>query len=263
MIALRAGPPQTVTFCAAHKNRQFSPAMLRRYTKSKSIIMTINCWICEKEEATTGEHAIMKAAYERILGKIKKGDNAFFSYVGGKKNIPIGSFKNDRLKFDKSICQACNGALTQAYDNEFISLIEKLLQSKHFIISRNRLSLNSFNKPNLALYFIKIFGCLIKELNGNVAAADHELIRQSILQGKVLTNNIHISAHRNLGKLAAKATKTISTYPVFEADFCSWIIDLDWISFIICYPFAPMQEEYGTQWNLNTDITSLSIGKLK
>jgi len=26
MLALRAGPPQTVTFCAAHKKRQFAPA---------------------------------------------------------------------------------------------------------------------------------------------------------------------------------------------------------------------------------------------
>lgn len=224
--------------------------------------MTENCWICDKEEAATGEHAIMRAAYDRLLGKIEKGEKAFFSYVKGKRNIPIGSFKNNRLKFDKSICQTCNGAMTQPYDNEFISLIEKLLQSKRFIISRNRLSLNSFDKTNLALYFIKIFGCLIKETNGNVAPADHELIRQSILQGKVLTNNIYFSAHRDLGKLAAKGTKTVSNYPVFEEDFCSWIIDLDWISFIICYPFAPMQEQYGTQWNLKTDVTSLSIGKL-
>jgi hypothetical protein len=26
MLALRAGPPQTVTFCAAHKKRHFAPA---------------------------------------------------------------------------------------------------------------------------------------------------------------------------------------------------------------------------------------------
>ncbi len=224
--------------------------------------MTENCWICDKEEATTGEHAIMKAAYEKILGKIGDGNKAFFSYVDGKKNIPIGSFKNDRLKFEKSICPTCNGSLTQPYDNEFISLIEKLLQSKRFIISRNRLALNSFNKTNLALYFIKIFGCLIKELNGNVTETDYEIIKQSILQGKVLTNNIFLSIHRDIGKLAAKGTKTVSNYPVFEKDFCSWIIDLDWISIIICYPFAPMQEKYGTQWNLSSEITSLSIGKL-
>ena len=225
--------------------------------------MTENCWICEKEEANSGEHAIMKAAYEKILGKIDNGDKVFFSYADGKKNIPIGSFKNERLKFGKSICQTCNGALTQPYDNEFMSLIEKLFKSKDLIISRNRLGLNSFDKTNLALYFIKIFGCLTREFNVSVTETDRELIRQSILQGKVLTDNIFFSMHRDIGKLVAKGTtKMIPNYPVFEEDFCLWIIELDWISIMICYPFAPKQRKCGTQWNLNSDITSLSIGKL-
>jgi hypothetical protein len=35
MFALRAGPPQTVTFCAAHKKRQFAPAHAAGVRKGK------------------------------------------------------------------------------------------------------------------------------------------------------------------------------------------------------------------------------------
>jgi len=65
-----------------------------------------------------------------------------------------------------------------------------------------------------------------------------------------------------LGQLATKGIKAVSNYPVFEKDFCAWVINLDWVSLIICYPFSPMQEQYGTQWNMCDNKTSLKLGKI-
>jgi hypothetical protein len=225
--------------------------------------MINKCWICEANDAETGEHVIMKSACERLMGKLKNGEKVFFSHIQGKKNIPIGSFKNDQLKFNKSICKTCNNVLTQPYDTEFLKFIDKIIESKSLIISRNRLSLTSLDQTKLALHFIKIFGCLLIDNRVNINSTDYERIRCSILEGKVLTNKINLSVHRHLGKLALMSTPTIANYPVFSKNFCVWIIDLDWISLVVSYPFAPMQKEYGTQWQLNTTIQSMKLGKLK
>jgi hypothetical protein len=223
--------------------------------------MSDKCWICNVNKAESGEHVIMKSAFEKLLGKPEKDKNRFFIYKAERKKRMIGSFKNDQLKFDKSICTQCNGALTQPYDNEFMSFIGKLIRSKTLIVSRNKLAFNSFNKINLALYFIKIFGCLLKENDGLIEERDFELIRQSLLRGKVLTDNIYLSAHRDLDKLAALGAKSIGHCPVLEKTFCSWIIDLDWISLVISYPFPPIQNEWGMPWNLGEDVISLTLGK--
>lgn len=224
--------------------------------------MENKCWICNKEEATTGEHMVMKAAYERVLGKLTNGEQAMFSYVGGKKNIPMRSFKNDRLKFKKSICQGCNGSLTQPYDNEFIAFVEKIINCKKTIISRNKISLNVFNKSYLALYFLKIFGCFMNELRANVLESDYQLIRKSIIQGRVLTTNVYLSAHRDLKKTVVKGGKTLAHFPLNEKDYCSWVIDFDWVSLMLCYPFCPIQKKYGTQWNFSKEANHLYLGKL-
>jgi len=224
--------------------------------------MPNKCWICEKNDANSGEHAILKCVYEKILGKPSKDEQRYFSYVGGKKNIPIGSFKNDRLKFEKNMCSHCNNTLTQPYDYAFKDFVDKLFSSKSVVITRNKISFSGLDQNNLSLYFIKIFGCLLAEQRGSIKSRDFQLFRRSLLNGKTMTDNMFLTIHRDLAKLNAKGTPTISNHPVLEKRFSSWIIDLDWISLIISYPFAPVQKKYGDQWLLGSNIASLRIGKL-
>jgi len=223
--------------------------------------MNKKCWICEIEDATTDEHVIMKGAFDRILGKIEKGEEVYFHYDEGKKNIPVKSYKNTRLTFNKIICNKCNEALTQPFDNEFLLFIERLQNSKNLIIARNKFSLTPFNKTNLALYFIKIFGCLLESSGAFISENDRYLFRLSILGNKVLTNNVYISLHRDINLLANKNTKLISSHPVFGNGFRSWLIDLNWISLLVSYPISPLQREYGEQWNLKHKKQVLNIGK--
>ena len=225
--------------------------------------MIKKCWICEVDDAVTDEHFIMRSAIEKVLGKISDGENVFFHYDEGKKNIPVRSYKNTRLTFNKILCRKCNEALSQPYDNEFLSFIERLKSSKNLIISRNRYSLVNFNRVNLALYFIKIFGCLLEDSDSFISQKDRYLFSQSILKGKVLTNNVYVSLHRDICLIAKKDTKMISSHPVFGDGFRTWLIDFDWITLLVSYPFPPIQKEYGEQWNLYETPSSIRVGKRK
>lgn len=222
----------------------------------------MKCWICEVNEATTGEHLILKSAYDFIIGQPKQGEKRYFSYIGGKSNIPIESFKNNRLKFKKSICSTCNNSKTQPYDIEFLKFVKKVFKSKSLIISRNKIPLNQYNQNFLALYFLKVFGCLVVDQKANILEADYQAIRQSLLSGKAMTNNIFLSAHRCEGKQRAKQSATVSHHCLVERDYIAWTIDLDWFSIIISYPLHPIQSKYGSWWSLNSNINNLKMGKV-
>jgi hypothetical protein len=223
--------------------------------------MIAKCWICETEDATTNEHVVMQSVVELILGKIEIGQQGFFHYNNGKKNIPLKSYKNNRLTFNKIICGKCNGALSQPYDNEFKSLIMSMQKSKRLIIARKKVSLAKFDREKIANYFIKILGCLLERDNGFLDANDRRLFRDSILSGHVYTSNVFVSFHRDINLIANKKGKIVSSQPIFGAGFRAWLIDLDWISLCISYPFHPMYSCYGTQWNLSKTISAIRIGK--
>ena len=227
--------------------------------------MTQKCWICEKNDADSGEHIILKSVLDKIMGKPKANESRFISFVGGKRNIPVKSFKNMRFKFKKSICKHCNNTLTQPYDDAFRFFIRRLFGSKRLIILRNRLSLPRTHDDhwhNLALYFIKIFGCLLVEYKAEIRESDFQLMRNSLLYGKVLTNNVYFCAHRDLRKLSAKQSKTVAQFPAFGKDFVAWTIDLDWISIIISCPIAP-PIKYGNNWQVSNTFSPLRLGKLR
>lgn len=226
--------------------------------------MTKKCWICETRDATTDEHVIMKAAFEKILGKIDKHDYRHFYYFKKNKSIRLGSYNNQRLTFENIICRECNGSMTQPYDTAFLSFIEKIQCSKNLAISRNKISVTGINQENLALYFLKIFGCLLERNEQFLEERDRELFRNSLLRGRVLTNNLYISLHRDIELIAKKNSQMFCSQPMFGRDWKSWAIQLDWISLVVSYPIYPSEKKgYGKSWNLKERKHSLNIGKRK
>lgn len=124
------------------------------------------CWICEKNQADSGEH-IMQASDIRHSFNIKKG-KPFFIHNNDRKNFKIQSIKSDHLKFSKVICSYCNTTRTQRHDRAW----EKL--SKFF--KNNTLSTDQkirFNRPfpyearkfmrDVQLHFVKKMGCAISQ----------------------------------------------------------------------------------------------------
>lgn len=227
------------------------------------------CWICEAKPADSREHMILKSALKEILGKASEKSIQRISYIEGKKNIPLKSHKNKHLTFDKSICEQCNNTLTQPYDAAFLELIRYLKSKKQTVIARNKLHLNSVykkddrKKKNLALYIIKILGCLIKESCHPNFITSLPVFARSLRNGEVSLKGVYVSFHRDLQKLAFKRKVHVSQQPVVRKNFIGWIIDLDWISMTITYPTAS-PETYGESWELSEfGKNSLKFGKFK
>ena len=107
------------------------------------------------------------------LSKIYKGVSQkapLYFHSGVKKNIPIGSLNNDRLKSKALLCSDCNNTLTQPYDKAWEKLSGSL--QNNFLIHRKfrkidgkKIFPGASEKSllDVHLYFLKLFGCRIKE----------------------------------------------------------------------------------------------------
>lgn len=225
------------------------------------------CWICATNIADSREHVIKKSTLDFIMGKPTISNKRYISRVNGKRNIGVGSFKNNNFKFKKSICSYCNSTLTQLYDDAFDIFIKNLFKSKSHIISRQIINISSACGNNnsvqndLALYLMKIFGCLIVENKFSINANDFKSIRESLLYGTAQPTNIYLSFHRDMQKLNVKKGTLIARFPSFSGIFATWTIDLDWVSLILSYPGSP-PNKYGQSWHLNQPCKRLKLGKL-
>jgi hypothetical protein len=128
---------------------------------------------------------------------------------------------------------------------------------------RNKLILanDKEDEKNIALYFLKIFGCLLVEKNIRINGYDFLRLRNSVLYGDVLVDNVFLSFHRDLEKQLVKDSETIANHPVISKLFIGWMIDLDWISLVITYP-CPASSKWGTYWRLGSQAKALKLGKL-
>jgi hypothetical protein len=233
---------------------------------SEDLPMSQKCWICEINEADSGEHVLKKSVLDFILGKPSPTNKRFISHYHGRRNTPVSSFKNKRFKFNKNICQRCNDTLTQPYDDAFDIFIRKLFNQKSLIINRGIINIQSLcgnpqQKDNLALFFMKAFGCLIVHHGVTINNCDFQALRMSLLEGKVRSSNVFLSLHRDLKKLSVKNGTLVNQLPYFYKDSITWTIDLDWISLILSYPACP-PKKYGCCWHLGDEKSKLKLGKL-
>ena len=137
--------------------------------------MTI-CWICEENDATTGEH-IFKHSFLREMygrGKLQKGNRLIVWEEKVRNNIEVSyktyidSTNADIFKFKKSLCEYCNGAKSKAWDDEFDRFLKHLLMHHKTLLSAGyvnlkkiKLSHTKTDAKNLYKYFCKLFGCLL------------------------------------------------------------------------------------------------------
>lgn len=167
-----------------------------------------NCWICEENEATTGEH-IFKHSLLRTLYKdvtFKKGDRLVSisqkihngRFVDSKKIVQ--STDADEFKFIKSLCGSCNGAKSKKWDDEFDRFIRYLLHGWKEPLSNGYINLKIFhprcrkiNSRNLYNYFCKLFGCMLFSKGFPIPS---EVV--SAVNGSNYSNNLGVSAFFDL-----------------------------------------------------------------
>jgi len=144
------------------------------------------CWICG-DAGTTGEHKIKRTDLKSELGNPTQ-DNPLYYNDGMRKNRRVGSLKADILKFSNRICAKCNNEWTQPYDRAWEQM-SKWLRTREppitvdAFVRGNRIFRYDTKREmqNVQLYFVKFFGCSIKEAEIPIDLAS---FATAILKGK-------------------------------------------------------------------------------
>jgi hypothetical protein len=133
-------------------------------------INTMTCWICNNP-ADTREHVIKQSDIRRLFGRgpYQKGKRLMRTDPNQRKRL-IQSEDSVHIKYKRGLCENCNSARSQSWDEvydkfmEFVQVSDKALKSTRRL-DFNRIVQNSVSEfaTNLYSYFVKAFGCQLQE----------------------------------------------------------------------------------------------------
>jgi hypothetical protein len=122
------------------------------------------CWICNRNEANSGEHKTKRSDLAAVLGSPTQ-DQPFYFHDLERHNKPVKSLDAKILKAPIRICNACNSARTQSHDRAWEETSGRL-RSRPLVIGRrvraNRIFRHDTRRQmiNVHLFFLKLFGCM-------------------------------------------------------------------------------------------------------
>lgn len=129
----------------------------------------MDCWICGNF-ANSGEHKLKASDLKGLFGNISQ-QKPLFLHTQTKRNLKVGSIKrSDALKSKALLCHNCNTNLTAPYDKAWEILSKHLRSAKGLrkgsVVKISKVFPGSTKTGMLHvhLYFVKLFGCAIKEL---------------------------------------------------------------------------------------------------
>lgn len=136
----------------------------------------MDCWICGAV-AKTGEHLIKASDLRAVFGPVSQKNPVYF-HTALRRNEPVGGIKSDRLKSNALICAPCNNERTQPYDLAWEKLSTVIQGRKPAIRGGDYISLQRVfpgavqaSMLQVHLFFVKLFGCAIREHNVPVDVA--------------------------------------------------------------------------------------------
>ena len=199
----------------------------------------MKCWICG-QEGNTGEHMIKASDLRSYFGDISQKSPIFF-HTSDKRNIPVGTLKSKRFKFDVLICNKCNSALTQPYDRSWESLSVYLRSNWPDILKSRKINLEKAFPGRVHrsmlfvhLFFVKLFGCKIVE---SKAPIDTGSLSEALLKKKA-HKDIFIAFGPRPGKVDYKYA---GLTPIHSMDidgvsaFATWLYMIDKLAVNVIY----------------------------
>ena len=163
----------------------------------------MKCWICQTNDADSGEHSIKKSDLKALYPNTTQDSPINHSRNGVKKR-PIRSIKSKAFKYEKVICEDCNNSKTQAYDETWEVLHKYLSGHWSEIIKNDGFYLDKIfqcetekKMKNVQLFFIKLFGCKIKQSGKSNALSD---LSKSLLMSEEHPN-VYISFRDSANEL--------------------------------------------------------------
>lgn len=197
------------------------------------------CWICGNE-AKSGEHKIKRSDLRDVFGQLTQAAPLFFNSAK-HKNCRVGSLDARLLKSPALICEMCNNNRSQPYDKAWEHFSAWLRNNHHSTEVGKAVRANRAFPYNTAklmlqvhLYFVKLFGCHIKEAN---AAIDLVKFSSAFLTEKAHTN-VYLKFGRGptLPKGIAVGNSDMSMiYDDKKCVMATWIYYLDWMDVMVMF----------------------------
>lgn len=206
----------------------------------KTLIQTeMRCWICG-DIPNTKEHLIKKSDLRSIFGE-RSSKNPLFIHSLNDQSVKINGLSSDILKSGAMICSNCNNSRSQPFDRAWECLSNHLRSLSPSISSGMTIKLDEIFKSNtkqsltyVHLYFVKLFGCIIKEHNIPI---DINEFSYSILENTP-HSKIHLAfeaiENKQNHQLASRTDVKVS----FDSDkiiFAIWLYDVGPLSVHVIY----------------------------
>jgi hypothetical protein len=211
------------------------------------------CWICNLNEANSGEHKTKRSDLLAVLGKPTQ-EEPFYYHDLHKANRPVGSLKAEILKSPVRICHYCNTTRTQPHDRAWERMSDWLRNRQQPLkvggfVRGNRIFYCHTRKEmtNVHLFFLKLFGCMLCEAEAN----GHKLpIDIAPFSKAIMSSRPHPEVFLQFGKCdGAIGRSNLHGYRTEKGSvLAGWLYELDTIAVSVLFAQAGRWEPVPGVW---------------
>jgi hypothetical protein len=217
------------------------------------------CWICNCNEANSGEHKTKRSDLAAVLGSPSQ-DRPFYFHDLERHNKPVKSLDAKILKAPIRICHECNTARTQPHDRAWEYMSDQL-RSRRLVIGRwvraNRIFRHDTRRRmiDVHLFFLKLFGCMLCEAkaNGHDVPIDIAPFSEAIMTGRP-----HPEVHLQFGRHDSSVGR--SNLHCWKTEHGSvlagWLYELDSIAVSVLFAQAGRWEHRPDLWHPKSHTSS-------
>jgi hypothetical protein len=217
------------------------------------------CWICNRNEANSGEHKTKRSDLAAVLGSPTQDRPLYFHDIE-RRNKPVKSLDAKILKVPIRICHDCNTARTQPHDRAWEHMSDRL-RSQSLVIGQcvraNRIFRHDTRRQMVGvhLFFLKLFGCMLCEAraNGHGLPIDIKPFSQAIMTGRP-----HPEVHLQFGK--CDGTVGRSNLHCWKTQHGSvlagWLYQLDSVAVSVLFAQAGRWEHRADLWHPRSHTSS-------
>jgi hypothetical protein len=217
------------------------------------------CWICNRNEANSGEHKTKRSDLLAVLGKPTQ-EEPFYFHDLERPNRPVKSLDAKILKAPIRICAECNTTRTQPHDRAWERMSDRLRARQLNVGQRVRANKifpydTRREMMNVHLFFLKLFGCMLCEAkaNGHEVPIDIAQFSQAIMTGRA-----HLEVYLQFGKWDDSVGRSdLHCWTVQNGSvLAAWLYELDTIAISVFFAQAERWEHRTDLWHPNSKTSS-------
>jgi hypothetical protein len=217
------------------------------------------CWICNRNEANSGEHKTKRSDLAAVLGEPTQ-DQPFYFHDLERHNKPVGSLDAKILKAPIRICTDCNTTRTQPHDRAWEEMSDTLRNRQLSVGQRVRCN-GIFpydtrrQMRNVHLFFLKLFGCMLCEAkaNGHEVPIEIAPFSQAIMAGQP-----HPEVHLQFGKCDGTVGRSnLHCWTTEDGSvLAGWLYELNNIAISVLFAQADRWEHRVDLWHPRSPTSS-------